>query len=51
MHAQEYLGGMIASVHNLTFYLWLVKQAREQILAGTFAAWKNVMVEKLMTRL
>lgn len=51
MHAQEYLGGMIASVHNLTFYLWLVKQAREQIMAGTFASWKNVMVEKLMTRL
>ena len=51
MHAQEYLGGMIASVHNLTFYLWLVKQAREQIKAGTFAAWKNVMVQKLMTRL
>ena len=51
MHAQEYLGGMIASVHNLTFYLWLVKQAREQIKAGTFADWKNVMVKKLMTRL
>jgi queuine tRNA-ribosyltransferase len=51
IHAQEYLAGMIASVHNLTFYLWLVKQAREQIKAGTFAAWKNVMVEKLMTRL
>lgn len=51
MHASEYLGGMIASVHNLTFYLWLVKQAREQIKAGTFASWKNVMVQKLMTRL
>jgi queuine tRNA-ribosyltransferase len=51
IHAQEYLAGMIASVHNLTFYLWLVKQAREQIKAGTFASWKNVMVEKLMTRL
>jgi queuine tRNA-ribosyltransferase len=51
MHSQEYLGGMIASVHNLTFYLWLVKQAREQILAGTYASWKDVMVKKLMTRL
>lgn len=51
MHSQEYLGGMIASVHNLTFYLWLVKNAREQILAGTYAIWKDVMVKKLMTRL
>ena len=51
MQAQEYLGGMIASVHNLTFYLWLVKQAREQILAGTYANWKDVMVKRLMTRL
>jgi queuine tRNA-ribosyltransferase len=51
IHAQEYLAGMIASVHNLTFYLWLVKQAREQILAGTYATWKDVMVKKLMTRL
>ncbi|GGK63732.1 tRNA guanosine(34) transglycosylase Tgt [Rufibacter glacialis] len=51
MHATEMLGAQIASVHNLTFYLWLVGQAREQILAGTFRAWKDVMVKKLMTRL
>jgi queuine tRNA-ribosyltransferase len=38
-------------VHNLTFYLWLVKQAREQIINGTFRDWKDVMVKKLMTRL
>ncbi len=49
--AQEMLGAQIASVHNLSFYLWLVGQAREQIKAGTFTAWKNQMVVKLMTRL
>ncbi|MDI9874655.1 tRNA guanosine(34) transglycosylase Tgt [Flectobacillus rivi] len=49
--AEEILGAMIASVHNLTFYLWLVGQAREHILAGTFRAWKDQMVVKLMQRL
>jgi queuine tRNA-ribosyltransferase len=49
--ANEYLGRQIASVHNLGFYLWLVGEARQQIEAGTFASWKNVMVEKLQQRL
>jgi queuine tRNA-ribosyltransferase len=48
---KEILGPQIASIHNLTFYLWLVKQAREQILAGTFGEWKNRMVKKVMERL
>jgi len=47
----EILGAQIASVHNLAFYLWLVKEARKQILAGTFATWKNEMVQKLGKRL
>jgi queuine tRNA-ribosyltransferase len=51
VHCKEMLGAQIASVHNLTFYLWLVKQAREQILAGTFLEWKNKMVKHLMQRL
>ncbi|QMU27180.1 tRNA guanosine(34) transglycosylase Tgt [Adhaeribacter radiodurans] len=51
VHSGEMLGAQISSVHNLTFYLWLVKQAREQILAGTFRAWKNKMVKDLMVRL
>jgi queuine tRNA-ribosyltransferase len=38
-------------MHNLTFYLWLVKEARKQIVAGTFSTWKPGMVEKLMRRL
>jgi queuine tRNA-ribosyltransferase len=49
--SQEMLGAMIASVHNLAFYLWLVGQAREKIIEGTFLAWKNEMVVKLMRRL
>jgi queuine tRNA-ribosyltransferase len=49
--SEELLGPQIASVHNLGFYLWLVKQAREHIIAGDFATWKNVMVEKLSRRL
>ncbi len=51
IHSKEILGAQIASQHNLTFYLWLVKEARKQIIAGTFGAWKTIMVEKLMRRL
>lgn len=49
--SKEILGAQIASIHNLTFYLWLVGQAREQIINGTFASWKNKMVEKVVRRL
>jgi queuine tRNA-ribosyltransferase len=51
IHSKEILGAQIASQHNLTFYLWLVKEARKQIVAGTFGPWKTIMVEKLMRRL
>ncbi len=51
IHSKEILGAEIASIHNLTFYLWLVGEARRQIIAGTFATWKNVMVEKVSRRL
>ncbi len=47
----EILAAQIASVHNLTFYLWLVGQAREHILAGDFSTWKNSMVKQTMQRL
>lgn len=50
-HSKEILAAQIASIHNLTFYLWLVKEARNHIQAGTFIDWKNVMVKKLVTRL
>lgn len=49
--SKEILGAQIASVHNLSFYLWLVGQAREQIFQGTFYPWKEKMVKKLMQRL
>ncbi|MBC8152980.1 MAG: tRNA guanosine(34) transglycosylase Tgt [Bacteroidetes bacterium] len=51
VRSDELLGGQIASLHNLTFYLWLVRQAREHILAGDFVNWKNEMVVRLMQRL
>jgi len=48
---EEYLAAQIASIHNLSFYLWLVQSAREKIINGTFATWKNEMVVKLSKRL
>lgn len=51
MKSKEYLGLTIASVHNLAFYLWLVKEARAQILKGSFAGWKSAMVSQLMQKL
>lgn len=49
--AGEMLGSMIASLHNLAFYLWLVKEARKHILSGDFASWKNIMTARIMQRL
>lgn len=49
--SKEILGAQIASIHNLTFYLWLVKEARERILNGTFSDWKTKMVKTVTTRL
>ncbi len=47
----ERLGSQIASLANLSLYLWLVKQAREHIIAGDFHTWKPMMIAKLTTRL
>lgn len=49
--SSEMLGAQIASQHNLAFYLWLVKTAREKILNDEFVSWKNEMVIKLKNRL
>ena len=49
--AGELLGLTIASIHNLAFYLWLVKEARKHIVAGDFVSWKEDMVPVLKTRL
>ena len=48
---KELLGKQIATIHNLGFYLWLVREARRQIQAGTFRPWKDSMVKKLSIRL
>ena len=47
----EMLGKQIATMHNLGFYLWLVRQARKHILAGDFSTWKNRMVQQMNKRL
>lgn len=49
--AKELLAMQIASIHNLAFYLWLVREARRQILADKFAAWKAQMIPRLSHRL
>nr|WP_299175714.1 tRNA guanosine(34) transglycosylase Tgt [uncultured Allomuricauda sp.] len=49
--ANEYLGKQIATIHNLGFYLWLVRTARERILAGDFREWKTKMVQQMDKRL
>ena len=49
--ANEYLGKQIATIHNLGFYMWLVREARRQIIAGTFREWKDRMVVQMSQRL
>ncbi len=51
INAKEILGLQIASIHNLAFYLWLVKEARKHIIAGTFSEWKPSMMENITRRL
>ncbi|MBP6589048.1 MAG: tRNA guanosine(34) transglycosylase Tgt [Chitinophagaceae bacterium] len=51
MKAKEFLGYTIASIHNLAFYLWLVGEARKQIMAGNYHSWKTEMIPRLQTRL
>ena len=49
--ADEYLGKQIATIHNLGFYMWLVREARKHILAGDFRQWKDMMVKNMSQRL
>lgn len=49
--ANEYLGKQIATIHNLGFYLWLVRTAREKIICGEFEVWKAQMVKQMDKRL
>ncbi len=49
--ANEYLGKQIATIHNLGFYIWLVREARKHIITGDFATWKEMMVKNMSQRL
>jgi queuine tRNA-ribosyltransferase len=49
--SKEILGAQIASIHNLTFYLWLAREAHNRIEAGTFRSWKDTMTKAVSTRL
>ncbi|MDO9275973.1 MAG: tRNA guanosine(34) transglycosylase Tgt [Lutibacter sp.] len=49
--SKELLGKQIASIHNLGFYLWLVREARKHILAGDFTTWKDRMVKQMDNRM
>lgn len=49
--ADEILALQIASIHNLAFYLWLVKEARKHIIEGDFCEWKRMMMPKIQNRL
>ena len=51
INANEILGLQIASIHNLAFYTWLMREARKHIIAGTFSSWKPGMVENITRRL
>lgn len=51
IHSKELLGAQIASLHNLSFYLWLVEEARRHIQAGDFVSWKGQMVKEVQRRL
>lgn len=48
--SKEILAAMIATIHNLGFYMWLMREARKKISEGNFTSWKNVMVKQFMQR-
>ncbi|MDP1622311.1 MAG: tRNA guanosine(34) transglycosylase Tgt [Bacteroidales bacterium] len=49
--SKEILSAMVATLHNLGFYIWLMKEARKKIMDGTFLPWKEEMVKRLMRRI
>ena len=51
IHCKELLGSQIATLHNLSFFLWLMSEARQHIAEGDFLSWKNTMVKRLTQRL
>ncbi len=51
IRTKELLGAQIASIHNLSFFLWLVTEAKNKINSGEFGEWKKMMLPKLQQRL
>tara|TARA_B100000614_G_C14304047_1_gene393272 strand:- start:275 stop:655 length:381 start_codon:yes stop_codon:yes gene_type:complete len=51
IQSKEILGKQICTLHNLTFYLWLVGEARKHIIEGDFYTWKSQMIKKVTNRL
>ena len=51
INSQEILGAQIASLHNLSFYLWLMEETRNKIHEGNFHEWKGIMTKKMSRRL
>ena len=49
--SNEILGAQIATLHNLSFFMWLMEEARKKIKEGVFGAWKKQMIQQLSTRL
>ena len=49
--AGEMLGPIIASIQNLSFYLWMVREARKHIVEGDFTEWKNRVLPVFSQRL
>jgi len=49
--SKEILGAQIASIHNLSFYLWLMKESRKHIKIGDFTSWADLMIKKVSVRL
>ncbi len=50
-NADEILALQLASIHNLSFYLWLVRESRKHIIDGDFAEWKNVMIQRMSAKI
>ncbi|MFM8361902.1 MAG: tRNA-guanine transglycosylase, partial [Haliscomenobacter sp.] len=51
LHSKEILGAQIATLHNLSFFLWLTREARRQIQQGSFLEWKKQLLPELERRL
>jgi len=49
--SKEILGAQIATLHNLSFYLWLMEESRKKITEGNFGSWKKEMVKQVARKI